>query len=179
MKKIASLFLVLTFSYNILGFYMMFAEQQQQLWVNAMEKMHDDNFEIIAVTINPYAYIVDSGFEYVSTNIIVKNKRYHVFKKRIVNNVLKLYCLKNDHNQIINNHFKKILDNHLFDDASNDANSSKKIIKSIIKDFISSHQTDFVVVNNDFFYDSLRCFTSEKNILPGYSSTTYPPPDRV
>ena len=69
MKKIASLFLVVTLFYNVLGLYTIFAEQQQQMWVNSMEKTDDSNFEVIEVAINPYAYIVDSGFEYANEDL--------------------------------------------------------------------------------------------------------------
>ncbi|RTZ00370.1 hypothetical protein EKL98_15385, partial [Flavobacterium bomense] len=65
MKKIASLFLIVTLFYNVLGFYMMFADQKEQIWVAAMEKNEDSKFEVIEMEINPYAYVVDSGFEYV------------------------------------------------------------------------------------------------------------------
>src|SRR6476660_2969721 len=99
MKKIASLFLIVTLFYNVLGFYMTFAEQQEQVWVNAMEKTDDSNFEVIEIKITPYAYIVDSGFEDANEDFVIENKVYHVFKKRIVNNVLKLYCLKNSHKE--------------------------------------------------------------------------------
>ena len=63
----------------------------------AMEKIDDSKFEVIKVNINPYAYIVDSGFENVNEDMVVNNKTYHVFKNRIRNNVLELYCLKNNH----------------------------------------------------------------------------------
>ena len=107
MKKIASLFLIVTLFYNVLGFYITFAEQKEQMWVNAMEKNENQNFEIIEVKITPYAYVVDSGIEEANEDVVIKNKTYHVFKKRIQNNVLKLYCLKNSRNQVLSKDLKK------------------------------------------------------------------------
>src|SRR6187402_1976239 len=114
MKKFASLFLILTLFYNVLGYYMMFADQKEQTWVSAMEKIDDTKFEVIKININPYAYIVDSGFEIVNENMVVDNKTYHVFKNRIRNNVLELYCLKNSHQNIINKDLKNSVDDQLF-----------------------------------------------------------------
>jgi hypothetical protein len=166
MKKIASLFLILTLFYNVLGVYMMVAEQQEQSWVNAMEKTDDSNFELIEVEINPYAYVVDSGIEYANEDVVIKNKVYHVFKKRITNNVLKLYCLKNSHKEVLNKDLKRIVDNQLFDSNTNKENPTKKVVKSFIKDYISTDSVSFLQLLNQLRH--LKLILSKKNffILP-------------
>lgn len=180
MKKIASLFLIVTLFYNVLGFYMMFAEQQEQLWVNSMEKTDNSNFDVIEVPINPYAYIVDSGIEDANENFVIENKKYHVFKKRIQNNVLKLYCLKNSHTDVLSKDLKKNVDSQLFDTNSNKENPNKKLMKSFIKDYIPNHainlETSFKLV---FPVALLHSDNPKRELLSGYFTTNDPPPDMV
>ncbi|MGO4771709.1 hypothetical protein ACEN2I_08590 [Flavobacterium sp. W22_SRS_FK3] len=180
MKRIASLFLIITLFYNVLGFYIMFAEQQQQIWVNSMEKTDDSNFEVIEVIINPYAYIVDSGFEYANEDFVVENKTYHVFKKRIVNNVLKLYCLKNSHNQFYSKDLKKIVDSQLFDTNSDKENPCKKLMKSFIQDYIPNDTINLMITTVKLILPAtLNSYNPKENLLPGYFTTNYTPPDMV
>ncbi len=180
MKKIASLFLVVTLFYNVLGLYTIFAEQQEQIWVNSMEKTDESNFEVIEVAINPYAYIVDSGFEYANEDLVIDNKTYHVFKKRIVNNVLKLYCLKNFHNESLTKKLKKIVDSQLFDTNSNKENPSKKLMKSFVQDYIPNDSNNLVISTAKLISPViLNSCNREEDLLSGYFTTNYPPPDMV
>lgn len=179
MKRIASVFLIVTLFYNALGFYMMFAEQQEQVWVNSMEKTENSNFEIIEVNINPYAYIVDSGFEDVNEDVVVKTKTYHVFKKRIINNVLKLYCLKNSHTDALNKDLKKIVDSQLFDANSNKENPTKKLMKSFIKDYIPNNAVSFDFNPKTICLAMKTAFMPKNSPLNGFFTTNYPPPDFV
>jgi len=180
MKKIASLFLIVTLFYNVLGFYITFAEQKEQMWVNAMEKNENQNFEIIEVKITPYAYVVDSGIEEANEDVVIKNKTYHVFKKRIQNNVLKLYCLKNSRNQVLSKDLKKMVDNQLFDTGSNKENSNKKLMKSFIQDYISSAVAyDVLAAKLVFPVIIYTSYNPKGDLLSGYFTTNDPPPDRV
>ena len=158
----------------------MFAEQQQQVWVNAMEKTDNSNFEVIEIKINPYAYVVDSGFDEVNEDLVIENKTYHVFKKRIVNNVLKLYCLKNSHCQMLSNDLKKIVDNQIFDTDSNKENPSKKLMKSFIQDYIPNDKINLAITSAKLIYTvTLNSYNPKENLLSGYFTTNYPPPDMV
>ncbi len=181
MKKIASLFLIVTLFYNVLGFYIMFAEQQEQVWVTAMEKTEDSNFEVIEIQIDPYAYIVDSGFEEANEDFTIENKTYHVFKKRIVNNVLRLYCLKNSSAKVFSNDLKKIVDSQIFDTSSNKDNPGKKIMKSFITDYLPTNdEIDLVLKTTKIFYPAKLCpYTPKRDLLSGYFTTVSPPPDMV
>nr|WP_294923734.1 hypothetical protein [uncultured Flavobacterium sp.] len=180
MKRIASLFLIITLFYNVLGFYIMLAEQKQQVWVNAMEKTDESNFEVIEIKINPYAYVVDSGFEETNADLVIENKTYHVFKKRIVNNVLKLYCLKNSHNEILSKDLKKIVESQLFDANSNKEDPNKKLMKSFIKDYIPSDTISLITINDLIISAfTLYPYDPKRKILSGYFTANYPPPDMV
>ena len=158
----------------------MFAEQQQQVWVNAMEKTDNSNFEVIEIKINPYAYVVDSGFEDTNEDFVIENKSYHVFKKRILNNVLKLYCLKNSHKKVLSKDLKTIVDNQLFDTNSNKENPSKKLMKSFIQDYIPNATLNLVITTTKLIsHVNLNSYNPEEDLLSGYFTANYPPPDMV
>jgi len=158
----------------------MFAEQQEQVWVTAMEKTDNSNFEIIEIKITPYAYVVDSGIEDANEDFVIHNKTYHVFKKRIQNNVLQLYCLKSAHNEALNKDLKKIVDSQLFDDNSNKENPSKKLMKSFIQDYIQGNTIVFISTSIKLVSPvTLNSYPPQKNLLSGYFTTNDPPPDMV
>ena len=176
LKKIAILILVLTFFHNVLGLYMMVNEQQEQLWVSAIENTVDSKFEIFEIKINPYAYIVDSGFEEVNKDISINKTIYHVFKNRIQNNVLKLYCVKNSHKTALNKNLNKLVEGELLDSKSNKENPIKKILKSVIIDYIPNEIETyrFSKIN----YETISSlFFSKNNVLDGFFSTHVPPPN--
>ena len=179
MNKIASLFLIAVLFYNLLGFYMTVAEQQQQVWVNANEKMSESNYEVIKININPYGYIVDSGFENVSEDIEFKDNSYHVFKNRIQNNVLNLYCLRQPKKNVISNDLKKIVDCQLYDTNSNKENSGKKLIKSFSRDFISQIPFALSTTTVIFFPVTLSMYDPQRTSLSGYLTINSPPPNIV
>jgi hypothetical protein len=179
MKKLASLFLILTLFYNVLGYYMMFADQKQQTWVSAMEKTDNSKFEVIKVNINPYAYIVDSGFENVNEDVVVKHKTYHVFKKRIQNNVLELYCLKNSQQEVISNDLKDSIDNQLFNSSNSKENPVKKLFKSLLTDYIPNDSFCFDCNQDSIQQNVTNNYLPNPAICPGFYTSNYPPPDFV
>lgn len=154
-------------------------EQQEHSWVNTVENTADSKFEVFEIKINPYAYIVDSGFEEVNEDIVINNKLYHVFKNRIQNNVLKLYCIKNTHKEALNKGLKILVENELFDENSNKDNPIKKTIKSFLKDYIPN-QTIYVVLNSKIVCPvASLSYVPKSDLLSGYFSTNYPPPDYI
>jgi len=157
----------------------MLAAQQEQLWVSAMEKSEDSNFEVIKVSINPYGYVVDSGFESVNEDVVIENKSYHVFKQRIQNNVLKLYCLRNSGKQAFSNDLKKIVDSQLFDTDSNKENPTKKLIKSFIKDYIPNNPSVLITATIIVYHDTTLSYHPKSTLLSGYFTMNYPPPNMV
>lgn len=177
LKKIAILFLLLTFFYNVLGLYMLFADQKEQTWVTAMEKLDESKFQIIKLDINPYAYIVDSGFEEVNEDVTINNTVYHVFKNRIQNNVLKLYCLKNNHQAVVDKNLRSLVDNQLVGTNSNKENPTKKFSKSFVKDYISNNPATYILNSKIIFNVMSFPFVIKNDLLDGFFMTHYPPPN--
>lgn len=177
MKRIASLFLVVTLFYNVMGYYLMFAYQEEQAWVSSMEKRHDSEFQIIKLNATLYSFIEDTDFEYVNEDVVINNKSYHIFKKRIQNNILSLYYLRNSHQDAISRDLKDIVDNQLFNGSSSKESPVKKLLKSFLKDYVSNTAVCFafspekeaeVVAINENPIASLRS---------GHRALSYTPPD--
>lgn len=176
LKKIAILFLVLTFFYNVLGLYIFFADQKEQTWVKTMEKVDESKFEIFEFNISPYGFIVDSGFEEENKDIIINNTVYHVFKNRIQNNVLKLYCLKISQG-VVSRDFRNLVNNHILDNTSSKEDPIKKLLKSFCKDYIPTDESSYEFSSLPIFEASSISIITKNDLLFGFYKTHYPPPN--
>jgi hypothetical protein len=156
-----------------------FADQKEQTWVTAMGKVDESKFHVIEMNINPYGFIVDSGFEEVNEDVIINHTVYHVFKNRIQNNVLKLYCLKNTHQVAVNKKLRNIVDNQLLDSNSNKENPTKKLSKNSLKDYIPNELASYELNSKIIFNSVSFSFVLHNDILDGFFTTHYPPPNVV
>lgn len=179
MKRIASLFLLVTLFYNALGYYLMFAQHDEQAWVSAIEKTPESEFQVIELNATLYSFIEDTDFEYVNENVVIENKSYHIFKKRIQNNILSLYYLRNSYGDVIGKDLKDIVDNQLFDSTPSKNAPIKKLLKTFIQDYIPNPAVCFhFTTNSDFVSEK---YTSSPNLKlnSGYLSLQYTPPKFV
>jgi len=156
-----------------------FADQREQTWVSAMEKVDDSKFQIIKMDINPYAYIVDSGFEEVNEDLIINHTVYHVFKSRIQNNVLNLYCLKKTQQTVVNKNLRELVDNQLADANSNKENPTKKLLKSFVKDYIPNDVAVYELNSKIIFGRILFSVFLRNDLSDGFYNSHYPPPNMV
>lgn len=179
MKRIASLFLLVTLFYNVLGYYLMFAQQEEQAWVASMEKKEASNFKVLRLNATLYTFIEDTDFEYVNENVTLNNKTYHIFKKRIQNNILSLYYLPNTHQDEVEKDLNDIVDNQLFNNGSSKESPVKKLLKSFLKDYVA-HEAAVVAFSVKKPIESITYTTTPKEaVQPGYYSLSYSPPDFV
>ncbi|MDD2673685.1 MAG: hypothetical protein PHF81_02285 [Flavobacterium sp.] len=179
MKRIASLFLIVTLFYNAMGYYLMFAYQEEQAWVSSMKKNHDSEFQVIKLNATLYSFIEDTDFEYVDEDVVINNKSYHIFKKRIQNNILSLYYLRNSHQDAISQDLKDIVDNQLFNGSSSKESPVKKLMKSFLQDYIpnTAYCVDFSP--KAVLPSTESIITPNQAINSGYLSLSYSPPDFV
>jgi hypothetical protein len=177
MKRIASLFLIVTLFYNAMGYYLMFAYQEEQAWVSAMEKKQDSEFQVIQLNATLYSFIEDTDFEYVNEDVIINNKSYHIFKKRIQNNILSLYYLRNSHQDAISQDLKDIVDNQLFNGSSSKESPIKKLMKSFLQDYIPNTTVCLDFSPKTVLHSIESIITPNKATDSGYYSASYSPPD--
>lgn len=179
-KRIASLFLIVTLFYNVLGYYLLYHQQEEQKWVTAMETLNHSNYKILKLNASIYTFIEDTDFEYVNQNIEINNKFYHIFKKRIQNNILYLYYLPNTHQNKINKDLKTIVNGQLFDDSSSKDSSSKKIFKTFMTDYVLAKP---IVISNTVVFSFTKKATHEPTPIAkpicGYFNLPFSPPDVV
>lgn len=157
----------------------MFAYQEEQAWVAAMEKRHDSEFEVMQLNASLYSFIEDTDFEYVNEDVVINNKSYHIFKKRIQNNILSLYYLHNSHQDAISQDLKDIVDNQLFNTSSSKESPVKKLLKSFLKDYLAN--TEFSFSFSPEKGNTLVAFNKNPkgSLLSGYSTLSYTPPDFI
>ena len=177
MKRIATLFLLATLFYNVLGYYAMFAYQKEQTWVSSMEKIPSSELQVIQLNASLYSFIEDTDFEYVNENVIIKNKSYHIFKKRIQNNILSLYYLPNSYGDVIGKDLNEIVDNQLFNSAPSKEAPAKKLLKSFLPDYIPNSTTCVEFSLNTDLNSIALIIPQNKALDSGYLSSSYTPPD--
>jgi hypothetical protein len=162
-----------------MGYYLMFAYQEEQAWVSSMEKRHDSEFQVIQLNATLYSFIEDTDFEYVNEDVIINNKTYHIFKKKIQNNILSLYYLRNSHQDAISQDLKDIVDNQLFNGSSSKESPVKKLLKSFLKDYVANSAVCVDFSPKTVLHSTNPIITPNQAIDSGYISVSYSPPDFV
>lgn len=178
MKRIASLFLVVILFYNMLGYYLIFAQQKEQEWVASNQKNSVSAYKVLKLNASLYTFTEDTDFEYVNENVEINNKIYHIFKKRIQNNILSLYYLQNEHQDKVDKQLIEIVDNQLFDTSSTKEMPVKKLLKSFIKDYVVNQVTT-VPIPSEKYVPTVVFTCATEAIQSGYHSLSYSPPDYV
>lgn len=178
MKKTAILFFILAMLHNIMGYYNLVNYSKELAWIAAIEKKQNIKFEILKIDINPYAYVYDSGFESVNKDVVVNKKVYHVFKNRIIKNVLYLYCVKKSDQSLLNKKLNKTIEEELFEKEET-TNHPKKLLKSIHKNFLCND--DFISNLYHVVYIPKHDVGSVliKKTNNGFAIAYFTPPDMV
>tara|TARA_R110000868_G_scaffold107860_1_gene294882 strand:+ start:12481 stop:12954 length:474 start_codon:yes stop_codon:yes gene_type:complete len=157
----------------------MFAYHDEQAWVSAIEKTPDSEFQVIELNATLYSFIEDTDFEYVNENVVIENKSYHIFKKRIQNNILSLYYLRNSYGDVIGKDLKDIVNNQLFDSTPSKNSPIKKLLKTFLQDYIPN-TTVCVHFSPNSDQDSKKLSEYlNLDLNSGYLSTLYTPPKLV
>jgi hypothetical protein len=179
MKRIATLFLIVTLFYNMIGYYLMFAYKEQQAWVARMEKTTPTDFRVMRLNASLYSFADDTEFEDVNEDVIINNKSFHIFKKQVKDNILSLYYLPNTNENTVSKDLNEIVDSQLFNSGSSKESPVKKLLKSFIKDYIDNPEVGIpmptqAVASTEPFVTYGTEFTN-----PGHLSLPYSPPDFI
>lgn len=175
MKKIIAYYLLtqtvcLILLSNLVIYYGYEASRKEQDWITSMKNVPDHAFNVIKLNASIYSFSEDSEMEYVNNNVSVGGKNYHVFKRKIKDNILYIYYLKNK-NQLSKN-LKRLI---------NDAGAEtklpvKKVLKATIGDFleiISFKSNSFAFKIADACVKNIDII---KSPLSGYKNLAYLPP---
>jgi hypothetical protein len=183
MKKIASILLfstlLVTLSYNALGYRMLFAFDQEQEWVTAMKKIPDPEFKVIRMNASLYAFADDTELEYVNENIMINNKSYHIFKKQIKDNILNLYYLPSINTSLSTQEIENIVNGQLFNGFNDNKGDSKKIVKTFTLDYFIQYPESIAISNTENLKTIPLISFSKEKLHAGFVPSFYSPPDFV
>lgn len=180
MKRIAPLLLLIivttTFIYNVIGLHLLVSLEKEQNWIDAMKQIPTTEYKVIKLNATLYSFIEDEEMEYVNENITLKNKVYHVFKKEIKDNIIRLYYLPNKQQSSTDLVLKKVVDNELYENNALSKKPLEKIFKSFIKDYIPIATNEFEFVSK-VNCNPLKISPHFDGILhSGYLKQAYSPP---
>ena len=163
----------------MLGYYLIFAQQKEQEWVASNQKNVVSTYKVLKLNASLYTFTDDTEFEYVNENVEINHKIYHIFKKRIQNNILSLYYLQNTHQDKVNNQLIEIVDNQLFDNSPTKELPVKKLLKSFVKDYVVNDTTSITFYSKKIIINTAFDTTPIKAVQTGYYDLSYSPPDFV
>lgn len=183
MKRKASTLLLLiiatTFLYNVVGFHLLFTLQKENSWVVAMQNIPDSEFKVIKLNATLYSFAEDSKMEFVNEDMTINNKVYHIFKRKIQDNIISLYYLPNKQQSTTDINLKKIVDNDSFGNAPLTKKTMEKLFKSLQKNYFSHNSDTFFFCDNAKKYTLKFDFYPQANLHSGYLSLADSPPDLV
>ena len=170
--------LTFTMFYNMVSAYLLFNFDRQQKWVAGIEKTQKSKFHVIKLNASLYSFAEDSDFQNVNLDVTIGEKSFHVFKKRIKDNVLELYVLDNLNESAIDINLSKLAEIDFHDDSDMSTSPLKKLLKSISFDYIVDKE--FKINNNDAkFLRVPSHFYTIQNLKSGYTSLPFSPPKFV
>ena len=181
-KKAALLLLILLFTsllYSTVEYYMLISYEKEQIWIASIKNNSNPAFKIIKLNASLYTFMDDTEFENVDENIIIKDKMYHVFKKRIKDNFLHLYYLCNGNQNKLDVELKRFTDNQLLTNSHSNKSPIEKLLKSFCKDYLPNIYNDAVYcraleTNQKVIFENLN-----KNLLSGFENSNYHPPKLI
>ncbi len=183
MKRKSSTLLLLilttTFLYNVVGLHLLLTLQKEQAWVAVMQKIPDSEFKVLKMDATLYSFTEDTEMEYVNENVTINNKTYHVFKKKIQDNIVSLYYLPNKQESSSDINLKKILDNDTSDNAPLSKKSVEKIFKSFTKNYVQINTNTFSFLDEFNSYKPQSDFHPQGLLHSGYLTREDSPPDTV
>lgn len=183
MKKKATFLLVLTLTmtlfYNVIGYYLIQAYQKEQTWVASMQNIPDSEFQVIKLNASLYSFIDDTEMAFVNENVTINNKSYHIFKKKIQNNIIYLYYLRNFYESDAKECFTKIVDSQDFKNQSATSNPIKQPLKSFLKDYVFESNFDFKSLSFGSYHVINPTFFVQKCENSGFLNLPFSPPKTV
>jgi hypothetical protein len=183
MRRKASSLLILilttTFLYNVIGVHLLFTLEKEQSWVVAKQNIPDSEFKVIKLNATLYTFTEDTEMEYVNENMTINNKVYHIFKRKIQDNIISLYYLPNKQQSATDINLKKLVDNDGPDNAPLSKKSMEKLFKSFVKNYVQYNSNTFVLLD-----ESKKCslkfdFYPQGTLHSGYLLRADSPPDNA
>ena len=178
MKRIVLSFSLLALLlYNALGYYVLFAYEQQQARSLSLSQLSDSDFTVTKMPATLYAHIEDSGFEYVNTEVKIGGKVFDVVKQRILNDTLFMYSLRNFKSENLNRKLNDIVVSQTIEKQNDNTSSPiKNLLKTFIKDYLPTGEINFCLNNTTLKNTYQKIISRETVLVSSDLSICSPPP---
>ncbi len=180
-RPFASIFLLVLLLYNAFGYYALLAYEMNRSRQIQLMELPEDAFTVIKIPVALYLHAEDTDFEYLNENISHNGKTYNLIKKRIQNDTLQLYTLRNQRHEQVVSQFKNYVQSHLAMEKSiPQNNASKQILQSFLKDYIAENIYILVVKPSQNMTNRHRIAVTPSDRLTFAHRFIYsPPPEKI
>ncbi len=178
-KRLFSIFMLLIFLFNGIGYYGLFYLTRQQLQTDILHKLDAGTYtDSQTVTLKipfalPYQLTPDADYERVNGDFRFQGDFYKLVKQKLVNDTLYIICIRDNEEKRLNTvvtDFIKI--NHSLPASS----KALKLLQGFCKDFESGLQTE-VEIHSRLVVNIVSKTTSQYVVSDAIHAKTTPPPE--
>ena len=178
MKKIVPVFLLALLLYNAFGYYALFAYSSEQARVMSLQNLPESAFQVIKFNVALYTSVENTDFEYVNQELTLENKTYNIVKKRIQNDTLYTYYLRNFKQDELRQNFNDIVETQTLNNKSDNNKPVNLLLKIFLKDYIPNDISILVVQFPDKLSEALTINAAPNTALMSpYLPLHSPPPE--
>jgi hypothetical protein len=178
MKRFGAILLLALVLYNAFGYYLLFAYQQEQARVIALQDMPESAFQVIKFNLAIYTSVPDTDFEYVNEPLSHEGKNFNIVKKRIKNDTLYTYYLRNIRQDELRQNLNDIVENQIVSKQSSDHTPLKQLLKTFLKDYLPTGTFLLNFEPNKLITEGVVLTATSKHFKDSdYISLHSPPPE--
>jgi hypothetical protein len=137
LKKVTAILLLALLLYNAFGYYLLFTYEREQARLCLLHDLPEEAFQILKFKATLYTSIENTDFEFINADLTVENKSYRVVKKKIQNDTVALYYLRDFRQDELRQNLNEIVESQTITNAPFQNNKPvKQLLKSFLKDYI-------------------------------------------
>jgi hypothetical protein len=144
LKKVTSIFLLSLLLFNVVGYFALFAYEQEQARHIQLQNMPETAFKLVKILASTYVHVENTDFDYPDEQFTVEGRTYNLAKKRILNDSLEIYLLNNVKQDELTAAFNDYIEQNVLTKSS------------------PTHKTPFKVALKDFLKN---CIVDDSNLL--------------
>ena len=176
-QKIASVFLLLIFAYNLTGHYFIFEAQQYHIKKEVKRKIKNSvsENELIILSFHPSSKEYNTIEWMGNHEFRYKGQMYDIVRQSIhADGTIKYYCINDKQEKELFANLDEHIKNHINDNETSEKNS-KNISKKLTKEYFFQHlKSSFFTTNKSIVFKYLN-FSSNK----GIEDILTPPPNKI
>ncbi|MEN9609435.1 MAG: hypothetical protein RLZZ628_249 [Bacteroidota bacterium] len=135
LKKVTSILLLSLLLFNVVGYFALFAYEQEQARHIQLQEMPNSAFKLVKILASTYVHLENTAFDYPDEQFTVEGKTYNLAKKRILNDTLEIYLLNNVKQDELTAAFKDYMEQNIL---TKSLPTHKTPFKIALKDFLKN-----------------------------------------